>query len=160
MTGVSAIKAASGRHPHVAYQDGSEPPLLRLMTQPLDKHDQVRVAEITALIGAHHLIIIGLYRQLVGANDAAVGKATDRLCGAGDRMSYFLPRVAARLALLTNHASSAIAVFSFLTSVESLSLHPHSVPDGAVGDPSVRSPAWLLRSALRESPHTDRGALW
>lgn len=92
MTGVSAIKAASGRHPHVAYQDGSEPPLLRLMTQPLDKHNQIRVAEITTLIGAHHLIIIGLYRQRVGANDASVGKATDRLGGAGDRMGYFLPR--------------------------------------------------------------------
>ncbi|EHC35842.1 hypothetical protein LTSEALA_3578, partial [Salmonella enterica subsp. enterica serovar Alachua str. R6-377] len=37
------------------------------MTQPLDKHNQIRVAEITALIGAHHLIIIGLYRQRVGA---------------------------------------------------------------------------------------------
>lgn len=133
---------------------------MRLMTQPLDKHNQIRVAEITALIGAHHLIIIGLYRQRVGADDASVGKATDRLGGAGDRMGYFLPRRRRQAGATDKPCQQRNCGFFISTSVESLSLHPHSVPDGAAGDPSARSPAWLLRSALRESPRTDRGALW
>src|SRR5699024_10865264 len=50
--------------------------------------------------------------------------------------------------------------YSFFTSVEYQSSHRHFAPVAVTGDPLKRSPASLLRSALRGSRHRDRDGLW
>lgn len=110
VAGVTAVETTTSRHPHIANQHRAQAQIAHLATQTLDKHHQIRVSEIATLIGTHDLIMFGLYRQRVSADDTAIRKTAYRLCATRHRLGYFCHGVAARLALLASRASSAIAV--------------------------------------------------
>ncbi|MNT07483.1 hypothetical protein D3C72_1421890 [compost metagenome] len=65
---------------------------MHLIAQTLDKQHQIRMTKVATLVGTHHLIGVGLQRQILRANDAAVSKCADRLGAARDRLGDFLPR--------------------------------------------------------------------
>ena len=91
VAGVSTVKATAGRHPHIANQHRAQPQIMYLVSQTLDEQHQIRVAEITPLIGAHHLIGIRLERKLLGTDDTAVGKGANGLRAPRHRVGDFLP---------------------------------------------------------------------
>ena len=91
-SGMTAIKAPTGRHPHIANQYRPHPQIIDLAAETLNKPDQIRVTEIATLIGTHHLIMFGLCRQRVSADDTAIRKTAYRLCATRHRLGYFLPR--------------------------------------------------------------------
>lgn len=70
------------------------------------------MAEITALVGAHHLIGIRLQRKFLRADDTPVGESANGLRAPRYRVGDFLPRRSGGLAPLASSASRAIAVFS------------------------------------------------
>lgn len=70
------------------------------------------MAEITALIGTHHLISIRLQRQRLRTYDTPVGESANGLRTPRYRVGDFLPRRSGGLAPLASSASRAIAVFS------------------------------------------------
>ncbi|CDL07799.1 hypothetical protein [Klebsiella pneumoniae IS43] len=80
VAGVPAVKAPARRHPHVANQHGSHTFIVHLITQALNKLNQIRMTEVATLIGTHHLIAGGTQGERLGANDTAIGK-TRRLTG-------------------------------------------------------------------------------
>ncbi len=59
VAGVPAVKAPARRHPHVANQHGSHSFIVHLITQALNKLNQIRMTEVATLIGTHHLIAGG-----------------------------------------------------------------------------------------------------
>ena len=77
VTGVTAVKAPACRHPHVANQHGSHSFIVHLITQALNKLNQIRMTEVATLIGTHHLIAGGTQGERLGANDTAIGKRAD-----------------------------------------------------------------------------------
>ncbi|MNI88311.1 hypothetical protein D3C73_1455990 [compost metagenome] len=76
---MATAEAPTGRHRHIANQYRTEVFLVRLTAQALDKRQQIRMAEIAALIGAHHLIIRRVQRQRLGTDNATIGKTAHRL---------------------------------------------------------------------------------
>ncbi|VGP85882.1 hypothetical protein SB00612_05463 [Klebsiella pneumoniae] len=77
VAGVPAVKAPARRHPHVANQHGPHTFIVHLITQALNKLNQIRMTEVATLIGTHHLIAGGTQGERLGANDTAIGKRTD-----------------------------------------------------------------------------------
>ncbi len=63
--------------PHVANQHGSHSFIVHLITQALNKLNQIRMTEVATLIGTHHLIAGGTQGERLGANDTAIGKRAD-----------------------------------------------------------------------------------
>ena len=125
VAGVPAVKAPARRHPHVANQHGSHSFIVHLITQALNKLNQIRMTEVATLIGTHHLIA-GALRGAPRRQRYSHWK-TRRLTGRCRRsVGLFSAMAWRRLPALANSASSAITVFFMVTSVELSSSRRHS----------------------------------
>ena len=114
VAGMTAVETPTSGHPHIANQHRTHAQIAHLATQTLNKHHQIRVTEIATLIGTHDLIMFGLYRQRVSADNTAIRKTAYRLCATRHRLGYFLPRRRCQAgATGKQRPGNAIAVCSF-----------------------------------------------
>ena len=74
---MTAVKASARWHPHIANQQRPHALTLHLIAQALNKLDQVRMAEVAALVGAHDLVTGRAQRQRLRADNTAVGKCAN-----------------------------------------------------------------------------------
>jgi hypothetical protein len=118
VAGVTAVKTSAGRHTHIAHQHRPKPQVMHLITQTLNKQNQVRMTKVASLIGTHHLIGIGLQRQFMRANNTAIREGADRLRCARTGWVIFCQGVAAWQVSVAKNASSAIAILFIVTSEE------------------------------------------
>ncbi len=91
VAGMTAVETPTSGHPHIANQHRTHAQIAHLATQTLDKHHQIRVTEIATLIGTHDLIMFGLYRQRVSADNTAIRKLPID-CALPAQVGLFLPR--------------------------------------------------------------------
>lgn len=126
VAGVPAVKAPARRHPHVANQHGSHTFIVHLITQALNKLNQIRMTEVATLIGTHHLIAGGTRGSASAPTIQPLENAPIDWALPPIGWVIFCHGVAARLPALANSASSAITVFFMVTSVELSSSRRHS----------------------------------